>query len=250
MLELSFTASDLILIFLWFGVSLWNTSIGPTGGITFATMATILPPTAVIPLQAIVEAASSVFRIMILRRFVDLKFLAVFIVSGALGFIIGLAARSYFPPSDRLLQVIMGSFILITAWFPLSRIKLKSPSFPWIVGASTSFMSLFVGGVAALIATALDQKHNDHRTVIATMTASLLFQHSIKILIFGLLGFSFAAYGELIVAMFLAAVAGTFLGRHILVNVPQRLIKMIFKILVTGLGIKVLMDGLGGYVAA
>ncbi len=249
MIDLSFSTTDFILIFLWFGVSLWNTSVGPTGGITFATMAAILPPTAVIPLQAMVEAASSVFRVAILRRMVDLKFLTTFIISGAIGFFVGLLARSYLPPSDELLKVIMGGFILITTWIPLSSLQVQGPKFSWFVGVSTSFMSLFVGGVAALIAAALHQKHEDHGKVIATMTASLLYQHSVKILIFGLLGFSFAAYAELIVAMFLAAVAGTFIGRHILVNAPQRFIKIAFKILVTLLGAKILFDGLSGYVS-
>ena len=247
MMDLSFTTTDMILIALWFFVSLWNTSVGPTGGITFATMASVLPPTAVIPLQALVEASSSVFRVFILRHLVDLRFLATFVVSGAIGFAVGLAARTYFPPSDHMLQVIMGSFILITAWFPLSKLQLSGRGINWFVGTTTSFVSLFVGGVAALIATALHQKHDDHGKVIATMTASLIYQHSVKILIFGLLGFSFAAYAKLIIAMFIAALTGTIVGRHLLVNVPQQIIKTLFKILVTILGVKVLLQGLQGY---
>ena len=98
-----------------------------------------------------------------------------------------------------------------------------------------------------MIAAALYQERDDHKAIIATMTASMLFQYTIKALIFGLLGFSFAAYGEIILAMFLAAIAGTFIGRHILLNAPQDFIRPIQKMLVTALGIKVLLDGLEGY---
>ena len=245
MSEWSLSSPELILVGVWFGVSLWNTSVGPTGGITFATMASILPPTAVIPLQAVVESASSVFRVYLLRDLVNLRFLMLFMIGGSAGFLIGLVARTYMPPSDALLQIIMGAFILLTTWVPLSKLHLKGKGVPWIVGLATSFASLFIGGVAALIAAAINQKSSEHGEVIATMTASLIYQHTIKVLIFGLLGFSFAAYTELMIAMFLAAIAGTWVGKRILINVPQEIIKTIFKVLVTGLGLKVLADGIG-----
>ena len=245
MLDLSLSGSDLLLVGVWFGVSLWNTSVGPTGGITFASMASVLPPTAVIPIQAVVESASSVFRVMLLRNLVDWRFLLLFMIGGGAGFAIGLAARAFAPPSDAVLRVIMGAFILITTWIPLSKLRFKSEGVPWMVGLATSFASLFIGGVAALIAAAIDQKHTDHGKVIATMTASLIYQHAIKVLIFGLLGFSFATYADLMVAMFVAAIAGTWLGKKLLINVPQHMIKIVFKILVTFLGLKVLFDGFG-----
>lgn len=245
MLEFSLSGPELFLVAVWFGVALWNTSVGPTGGVTFATMASILPPTAVIPIQAVVESASSVFRVILLRDFVDLRFLFLFMIGGSVGFLVGLGARTFMPPSDAILQIIMGSFILLTTWVPISKLNLKSEGIPWIVGLATSFASLFIGGVAALIAAAIDQKHRDHGEVIATMTASLIYQHSIKVIIFGMLGFSFAAYADLMIAMFIAAIAGTWLGKRILVNVPQHIIKTVFKLLVTCLGVKVLADGLG-----
>jgi uncharacterized membrane protein YfcA len=246
MLDLSLSGTDLLLVGVWFGVSLWNTSIGPTGGITFASMASVLPPTAVIPIQAVVESASSIFRVFLLRDLVDLRFLVLFMIGGTVGFGIGLAARVLMPPSDALLQIIMGTFILVTTWVPLSKLRFKSEGIPWMVGLGTSFASLFIGGVAALIAVAIDQKDADHGKVIATMTASLIYQHSVKVVIFGLLGFSFAAYADLMIAMFLAAIAGTWVGKKILVSVRQDIIKLIFKILVTALGLKVLADGLHG----
>lgn len=248
MLDLSLTGPELLLVAVWFGVSLWNTSVGPTGGITFATMASVLPPMAVIPIQAVVESASSVFRVFLLRDLVDLRFLALFVIGGSIGFALGLATRALLPLSDALLQIIMGTFILLTTWVPLSKFRLESKSVPSIIGLLTSFASLFIGGVAALIAAAISQTSTQHGQVIATMTASLIFQHSIKVLIFGILGFSFAAYADLMVAMFAAAIAGTWVGKRILVNVPQDLIKTIFKILVTCLGFKVLVDGVTGII--
>lgn len=246
MIDLSLSGSDLVLVLVWFSVSLWNTSVGPTGGVTFATMASVLPPTAVIPIQAVVEASSSLFRVWLLRDLVDVRFLVPFVIGGALGFGFGLVARFVTPPSDDLLRIFMGSFILITAWAPVAKLRTGSDWLPWLVGLVTSFVSLFVGGVAALIAAAVDQKHADHGKVIATMTASLIYQHGVKIVIFGLLGFSFGAFAELMVAMFLAAIAGTWVGKRVLIGVPQSVVKPIFKALVTILGAKLIFDGASG----
>lgn len=246
MFDLSLTGSELFLVLVWFAVSLWNTSVGPTGGVTFATMASVLPPTAVIPIQAVVESTSSVFRAVLLRQFIDTGFLLAFVVGGAAGFVIGLIFRFYTPPSDDVLRIIMGTAIIVTTWAPLSKIRMDHKNFPALVGMVTSFVSLFVGGVAALTAAALDHKHDDHRHVIATMTASLIFQHSVKVVIFGVLGFAFAAHAKLMVAMFLAATAGTWVGKRVLMNVPQHIIKPVFRILVTVLGGQVLIRGLLG----
>ena len=247
-MTLSFTTPELMLIALWFSVALWNTSVGPTGGITFATMASVLPPSVVIPVQALVEASSSVFRLWLLRLFVDWRFLLSFVVGGAVGFALGLAVRVVTQPSEDALRIVMGIFILLTTWIPLAHFIANPQGFPWLIGSVTSLTSLFTGGVATLIAAALDKKHDDHRKVIATMTASLIYQHAIKVVIFGMLGFSFATYAPLMAAMFAAAVAGTWIGKRLLINVPQWVVKPIFKALVTVLGAKLIVDGAAGFV--
>lgn len=247
MIELDpLSLSDLVLVAVWFFVSLWNTSVGPTGGITFATMASILPPSAVIPIQALVEATSSLYRLWLLRLHVDWRFLVLFVIGGSLGFALGIGARFVAEPSDDLLRVIMGCFILAATWLPIGKVIAHQQSFPWLVGLSTSFVSLFVGGVAALIAAAIDQKHEDHRRVVATMTGSLIYQHGVKVVLFGLFGFAFAAYAHLMVAMLIAAVAGTWIGKHLLFTLPQTIIKPVFKMLVSLLAIGLLWQGLVG----
>lgn len=237
---------DAFLVAVWFLMAMWNTSVGPTGGVNFATMASILPPNAVIPIQAVVEASSGVYRLWLLRSFVDLTFLSGFIGGGVIGFLIGIGLRFVAEPSDAALQIIMGGFILLTAWLPLAQVIAKRRSFPFGVGLATSMIGLFVGGVAALISAAAEQRDSNHRQVIATMTGGLLFHHGVKAALFGFFGFSFAGYAPLIAALLVAAFVGTWLGRRLLFDVPQHVIKPIFKALVTLLALNLIWRGLTG----
>lgn len=232
------------LVAIFFLMSFWNTSVGPTGGVNFAAMASILPPAAVLPVQAVVEAVSNIYRLWLLRFFIDWSFLLGFFGGGAVGFIIGIMLRFVAEPSDQLLQIVMGSFILITAWLPLTRLVASQKSFSWGAGLITSLLGLFVGGVAALIAAAAERNDDDHRQVIATMTGGLLFHHSIKASLFGFFGFSFIAYAPLIAAMLVAGFVGTWIGRHLLFNLPPGIIKSVFKAVITLLALNLLRQGL------
>lgn len=248
-MDLSLSYAELLLIGLWFSVALWNTSVGPTGGITFATMASVLPPNAAIPIQAMVEGISSVLRLWLLRIHIDWHFLRSFILGGILGFALGAVVRVVTNPSDDFLLVIMGVLILATSWLPLGAALANHSGFPWFIGMFSSLISLFSGGGAALIAASVDKKHDDHRITIATMTASLIFQHMVRVAIFGLfLGFSFGKYAVLMVLMTVAALIGTWVGKRFLINVPQRIIKPIFKALVTILGVQLILSGIMGLV--
>lgn len=201
----------------WFDVSLWNTSVGPTEGVTFTTM----PSTAAITIQAAVESASSIIWLFLLRVLVDQRFLTLFMVGRSIGFSGGLGACTYLPPSDVALQIIMGFFMLLTTWMPLSKIRFETEDGPWNFGLGTSFARLFTRGVAAFVATAVDKKHNNHGIVVAKMMASLTYQHSIKVVIFVSLGFSFTAYADLMIAMFVAAILGTWIGKRVPIDVPK-----------------------------
>jgi len=241
---IAFSGPEFLLIAVWFLVALWNTSIGPTGGINFATMASILPPGAVIPVQALVEVASHLYRLWLLWLFIDWTFLFSFAAGGALGFALGVGLRFIATPPDGVLQIVMGSFILITAWLPLTKAGSDKRSFPLGVGLITSIVGLFTGGVAALLAAAAEQKDNDHQKVIATMTGGMLFHYGVKAALFGFFGFSFVGYAPLIAALLVAGFVGTWIGHRLLFNVPQHIIKPVFKALVTVLALNLVRQGL------
>lgn len=240
------TASELILVAVAFLISIWNTSVGPSGAVTFAVMATVLPPAVVVPIHAVTEAAGNAIRTLILRDVVDWPFVFLFALGGLLGFAAGFPILSMLASSEALLQALLGIFILIVTWVPLTRLAPEKGFFATAGGAVSSFLTLFVGATAPLVAAAIGQRHDDHRKVIGTSAGCMLYQHFMKIPIFGVLGFSFAAYGHLLLFLIAATTIGAWIGRHLLIRAPLHIIKPIFKTVITFLGLMLIWRGLAG----
>lgn len=241
---LPLTASELIIVAVAFMISIWNTSVGPSGAVTFAAMATLLPPAAVVPIHAVTETAANVTRTAILRDFVDWRFTLPFALGGLLGFAAGVPLLGAITASEALLQVILGTFILIVTWMPLSCLSQEKGFVAASGGAISSFLTLFVGATGSLVAAAIGQRHDDHRRVIGTFSGCMLYQHFLKIPIFGVLGFSFGAYAHLLIFLVAATAIGTWIGRQLLIRVPIEVIKPIFKAFITVLALNLLRQGL------
>ncbi len=236
--------TEWLLVAVVFFVAIWNTSVGPSGGVTFATMATLLPPTAVVPIQAVAETTANIICILVLRKFVDWRFVAAFAIGGLVGFAVGIPFVDLTATPHHGLKMLLGGFILITTWIPIARFSPENGIYASLGGTVTAFLNLFVGGTAALVAATIGRRHQDHRPVIGTTAGCMLYLHAAKIPIFGVLGFSFGAYANLLVFLVAASSIGSYIGRHVLINAPQSIIKPIFKAIVTILALNLLWQGI------
>jgi uncharacterized membrane protein YfcA len=238
-----FTPEEILLLGVAFLVSLWNASVGPTGAITFATMASVLPPAAVVPVHAVSEAYAAAARWLFFRQHIDWRYVGAFALGALAGFALAWPLLEVGGLPDHLLRILLGSFILATTWLPLPPLGAGQAGFPALGGGVTSFLTLFVGATAPLVAALIAQRHQDHRLVLGTSAVCMALQHGAKIPIFGLLGFSFAAFGQLLVALCLLTALGSWLGRRVLIAVDQAKVRILFKAVVTLLGIKLILDG-------
>ncbi len=227
-----------------FLVAVWNTSVGPSGAVTFATMATTLPPTAVVPIHAVVEFAAAIVRVVTLQEFINWHYVRPFVAGGAIGMI---AAMPFFFMNlvqDRVLEVILGGFILAATWLPLASLPRKLRPNSTVDGAASSFLTLFIGATGALVTACIAAREADHRRVLGTTATCMAFQHGIKVPFFGIIGFSYQHSLPLLVLLTTATIAGAWLGKRILVAVPIDLIRSLFRWVVTILGIKLVLQGL------
>ena len=165
-----------------------------------------------------------------------------------MGFACGVPLLSTVTTSEALLQVILGSFILIATWVPLTRLGPEKGVFAAAGGAVSSFLTLFVGATSSLVTAAIGQRHDDHRRVIGTSAGCMLYQHAFKIPIFGVLGFSFGAYAHLLLVLVAATTIGTWIGQQLLIKAPVEIIKRIFKAVITLLALNLLRQGIGGWI--
>ena len=76
----------------------------------------------------------------------------------------------------------------------------------------------------------------------------MTFQHGIKIITFLFLGFSFFSYLSLILAMIIFGIIGTWVGKKILVSMPEKLFGNIFNLILTILAIRLLFEGVKQYI--
>lgn len=78
------------------------------------------------------------------------------------GFLVGLIAISYLnglgnaAAVENAFRLVVGAYIVLTTWVPLARHIAQRREAPMAVGIITTFMSIFVGGMGASIASALE----------------------------------------------------------------------------------------------
>ena len=134
----------------------------------------------------------------------------------------------------------LGVFILYAVWGPkLRRTRIGHRAFA-VVGLVTTFLTMFVGGTGPFLAAFVNPERFGKDGTVATHGACMTFQHGFKALVFGALGFAFAPWLFLLAAMILAGFLGTLAGRAVLVRLPERTFKIIFRVALTLLALRLL----------
>jgi len=95
-------------------------SLGLGGGLlVMATMASLLPPTVLIPLHGIVQLGSNVGRAFIMRSEILTHVVPAFLLGTVIGALIGGQVVVSLP--TQVLQIVLGGFVLYATWGPKLR---------------------------------------------------------------------------------------------------------------------------------
>ncbi|MFD2207549.1 sulfite exporter TauE/SafE family protein [Kiloniella antarctica] len=233
----------LLLIAASFITSGITTAVGLGGGLVMlAIMANVLPVVAIIPLHGAVQTANNTSRAYLLRRHINWKIVIWFSLGGIAG--ITFASQIVVTLPLYLLQLIMGLFILYSAWGPkfknISNGR-KSLVFGGVISAVTS---MFIGASGPIAAAFLPKSKLSHLEIVSNHAAIMLLQHSLKIIALGLLGFVFTPWVGLLVAMLLSGFLGSLAGRSILWRIPERMFKIVFNTVLTLLAFRMLYQAI------
>lgn len=237
---------DPLLALAFIGLSLAASLITATfslggGTLMLAALALVFPPAVVVPLHGVIQLGSNGGRAMVQWRHIQWP-LVIWIALGALiGTVIGGQFASYLP--ERFLTVVIALFVLVTAWLPLPHLVGSSRLLQVAGGAVISALGMVVGATGALVA-ALLKGVTDRRQLVATHAMLMTVQNSAKVVTFTALGFAFAQYLPLMVAMIVSGLIGTAIGSRLLVHVPERIFRTGFKIILTVLALALLRDAL------
>ena len=216
-----------------------SAAIGLGGGAALvAVMASLLPPTAIIPVHAVVQMGSNFSRAIMMRRDVLLTWMPGFVTGTFVGAMLG--GQIVFALPNYILQGIIGIFVLYAVWGPkIGAIRPSHFSF-FGVGAIASFATMFAGATGPLIAPFVNASTAYRKMTVATHAAFMSWQHGLKILVFGFLGFAFGPYIPLILLMIVFGIAGTWAGRFILNWISEGVFRAGFNVILTGLAIRLL----------
>ena len=220
-----------------FCTALFGMITGAGGGpILLALMAMVLPPSILIPVHTVVQLGVGSTRVVLLRGFIMwptmLPFLAGSIIGAAAG------APIFVKLPGPVLQTIVGTFIIIVAWLPtMGQVGPEKARFT-LLGAIATFFAMFVSSTGSLIAPFVASVSPDRRNYAATTAALMAMSHIIKLIAFGLMGFAISAYLPLMVIMIGTAALGNWIGRRILVRIPEQIFRVVLKTLLTILALR------------
>lgn len=216
-----------------------SAAFGIGGGVAMlAVMLAVLPPAVVLPIHGVVQAGSNAGRVVTLRKSVQRSMLAWFSAGTVAGVVVASLVLVALP--TQMLQVILGVFILWTVWGPKFTARAIPDRAFVLVGAGASFCTMFVGATGPMVAAFWDVKRMGKLAVVATHSACMVVQHAVKVLAFGVLGFAFVDWLPMIAAMLVAGQVGTQVGARILSALPERVFELSFKLILTGLALRLL----------
>ena len=222
-----------------FCTALFGMITGAGGGpILLALMAMVLPPSILIPVHTVVQLGVGSSRVVLLRGFILWKTMLPFIA----GSIVGAAAGApiFVSLPGAALQAIVGIFILLVAWMPtVGRIGPEKGRFV-LLGLVATFLGMFVSSTGSFLAPFVAAISPERRHYAATTSILMAMTHIIKLVTFGLMGFAIGAYLPLMGAMVATAALGNWVGRRILVRMPEQVFRVVLKTLLTVLAVRLL----------
>lgn len=233
--------SFLALCFVSFFTSAVSAAFGLGGGAALVVvMASTMPPLAIIPVHAVVQVGSNFARAIMLWRNILFRWMPAFVIGTVIGAAVG--GQIVFALPKYMLQSIIGVFVLYAVWGPKLKAMEPSNSRFAVVGAVASFATMFAGATGPLIAPFIKASTSGRMMTVATHAAFMSWQHGVKILTFGLLGFTFAPYLPLMVMMILLGIVGTWSGKFILNWMADSLFRHGFNLVLTVLALQLLFE--------
>jgi len=213
------------------------------GGVLLAILASLLPPAALIPVHGLVQLGSNAGRATIMFRYRDQSVLLPFLLGALAGVVIGGSVAVQLPP--HALQLGVGLFIL---WTVLARPPAFMRRSAAIVGAFSSFLTMFFGATGPFVAAYVKSLQPSRMTYSATHALMMTVQHGLKTIAFGFLGFAFSEWLPLIVAMICSGLLGTVVGRHVLMRIDEKRFKMVLNGILVVLSLRLIWSGAEGLI--
>lgn len=196
------------------------------GALLLAVMASLVPPAALIPVHGVIQLGSNLGRSVVMLPHTHWPPFASFAVGSIVGVIFGGLIAIDLPA--HLVQIGVGVFII---WSVLQKPPAWLTRWPAITGVISSFLTMFFGATGPFVAAFMKSLSLDRKGHVATHGVLMTLQHFLKIIVFGILGFSFGPWLGFMAVMIGIGFCGTLVGRRVLLKMDDAL----FHKLLTGI---------------
>jgi len=220
-------------------------AFGIGGGVVLlAFLALVLPPVALIPVHGVVQLGSNGGRVAIMSKHVLWRPILPFVIGALIGATIGGLVVVQLP--SWLIQLALGVFII---WAVFAKLPLIQQRYILLGGVVSSFLTMFFGATGNFIAAMVKSMNLDPVPHVATHSLMMTFQHFVKVLIFGLVGFQFGPYMILIIGMLVSGFIGTVIGSRFLTKAGGRYFKPVLNTVLFLAATRLIWAGVEGLLA-
>jgi len=220
-------------------------AFGIGGGVVLLVfLALVLPPAALIPVHGIVQLGSNAGRACIMLKEVVWRPIFPFVVGAMIGAGLGGMVVVQLPP--WVVQLALGIFII---WAVFAKLPPIQQRYILLGGVVSSFLTMFFGATGNFIAAMVKSMNLDPVPHVATHSLMMTFQHFVKVLIFGLIGFQFGPYMILIIGMLISGFIGTIIGSRFLTKAGGRYFKPVLNTILFLAAARLIWAGVEGLLA-
>lgn len=236
-------AAAALLVAASFFTSALTASFGVGGGIAMLALLGIFVPVAVlIPVHGAVQLGSNTGRAWHQRAFVRMDIAAPFMAGSVIGAVLGAFLVVQLP--DTLMKIVLGAFIIAITWGKIPGLQKLNKAGLAVASVALALISMMVGATGPLVSPILAQFiPGDRKALVATHAASMVVQHGLKIVVFGLAGFAFGDWLPMVAAMIATGYLGTRYGSALLDKMPEEAFRKWFRIGITLLAFDLLRRG-------
>jgi uncharacterized membrane protein YfcA len=231
--------SNILLILIAGATSALTAVTGIGGGMMLiAIMPGFMPAAAIVPVHAVVQLFANSSRALFGWRYLRWEFALAFIAGSIAGG--GIAASIAREINLEYTPLFIAAYILFIVWGPPLKFNKPPPGEFVIIGAIQTGLSMLVGATGPLSQAALMARDLKRDALVVSGALMTSFTHLIKVLLFGLMGFSFSSYWQLILGMSMAVIVGALIGTRIRNRVPEALFRRILKWALTLLALRMI----------
>ncbi len=204
-----------------------------------------MAPAEAVPLFAAVQLVSNSSRTVAYARHVEWRAAGWFLLAAVPATF--LVAPLVEKVNADFVRLVLAALILVSLAPGLasSAVLPRRPAF-LLAGLLNGSIGMFVGATGLFVGRLFLRPEWRRETMIGTLAMTQVFGHGLRVLAYGFVGFSALAQPQLLIALCLAVIAGTAVGKHLNGRISEEAFARVFKWILIALSLKLIFDGAWG----